>query len=131
MQCAWYKGPIKLDIAILHPDRAQVKYLHSHKEDEVHCTEGVVLMSSCAGDRTFNLEIYKSALTLRFMQEILTWQVDLLRCMSTFLRANLTCGNLVPTYNPRAQEMEAAPGIQSYPVLCVQIQGQPEVLEMG
>lgn len=88
-------------------------------------------MSSCAGDRTFNLEIYKSALTLRFMQEILTWQVDLLRWMPTFLRANLTCGNLVPTCNPRAQEMEGAPGIQSYPVLCVQIQGQPEVLEMG
>lgn len=40
-------------------------------------------------------------------------------------------GNLVHTYNPRAQEMEAELGIQSYPGLCVQIQDQPEVLELG
>lgn len=63
----------------MRTDRAQVKYLHSHKEDEVHCTEDIVLMSSCAGDRTFNLEICKSALTPISMQEILTWQVDFLR----------------------------------------------------
>lgn len=54
------------------------------------------------------------------MQEILTWQVDLLRWVSAFLRESLwKLGNLVHTYNSRAQEMEAELGIQSYPALCV------------